>query len=230
MLAWGFEWNEELPPGYCSRVFASEDRVLKVPWQGEEMVTGGRAARLIEPWGPIVFEVHEPTGIVLMERLRPGTSLLSAMPVPGAENLFCGWFRAMADLPTGGLMPVESYYSNQVLPEPWPERRFLHGDLHHENILRHGDAWKVIDPKGLEGDPHFECVAWVRNAALIHPHGMAQGVTETIQSLCDKLNLDPQRLLHWCWIDSRENAEGDPISRWTQLAGVIDSLWRDATA
>ena len=32
----------------------------------------------------------------------------------------------------------------------------LHGDLHHDNILKNGDNWLVIDPKGFIGDPAFE--------------------------------------------------------------------------
>jgi len=29
----------------------------------------------------------------------------------------------------------------------------LHGDLHQDNILSHGDDWLVIDPKGVIGFP-----------------------------------------------------------------------------
>lgn len=32
----------------------------------------------------------------------------------------------------------------------------LHGDLHHENVLRHGDEWLAIDPHGVIGDPLAE--------------------------------------------------------------------------
>ncbi|MBO3759797.1 aminoglycoside phosphotransferase family protein [Ciceribacter sp. L1K22] len=32
----------------------------------------------------------------------------------------------------------------------------LHGDLHHENILRGGRGWLVIDPAGLIGDPALD--------------------------------------------------------------------------
>ena len=39
----------------------------------------------------------------------------------------------------------------------------LHGDLHHGNVLRSGSGWKVIDPKGVVGDPSFEVYALLRN-------------------------------------------------------------------
>jgi streptomycin 6-kinase len=34
--------------------------------------------------------------------------------------------------------------------------RPLHGDLHHENILRSKRGWLAIDPKGVLGDPAFD--------------------------------------------------------------------------
>ncbi len=37
----------------------------------------------------------------------------------------------------------------------------LHGDLHHDNILRNGDDWLVIDPKGVIGSPLNEMWAFV---------------------------------------------------------------------
>ncbi|GGL77572.1 aminoglycoside phosphotransferase family protein [Wenxinia marina] len=39
----------------------------------------------------------------------------------------------------------------------------LHGDLHHENVLETPDGWRVIDPKGLIGDPDFETANLFRN-------------------------------------------------------------------
>ena len=34
--------------------------------------------------------------------------------------------------------------------------RPLHGDLHHENLLRGARGWLAIDPKGLIGDPAYD--------------------------------------------------------------------------
>lgn len=39
----------------------------------------------------------------------------------------------------------------------------LHGDLHHGNVLQSGAGFKVIDPKGVLGDPAFEVYAQLRN-------------------------------------------------------------------
>ena len=39
----------------------------------------------------------------------------------------------------------------------------LHGDLHHDNILRNDDDWVVIDPKGVIGTPMNEIWAFVKD-------------------------------------------------------------------
>lgn len=39
----------------------------------------------------------------------------------------------------------------------------LHADLHPGNILSHGDEWRVIDPKGMVGDPIHDTWAFIEN-------------------------------------------------------------------
>lgn len=43
-------------------------------------------------------------------------------------------------------------YKEELLPQ-YNKRILLHGDLHHDNILKHGNGYVAIDPKGLIGDP-----------------------------------------------------------------------------
>ncbi len=42
-------------------------------------------------------------------------------------------------------------------------RVLLHGDLHHHNILKSGDTWKAIDPKGQIGPPAMQVARFVIN-------------------------------------------------------------------
>jgi len=42
--------------------------------------------------------------------------------------------------------------------------------LHDDNILSHEDFWKVIDPKGVLGDPIYELVACVQDPSLDLPY------------------------------------------------------------
>lgn len=37
---------------------------------------------------------------------------------------------------------------------------FLHGDLHQDNILKQGNGWLAIDPKGVIGEAEFEIAAF----------------------------------------------------------------------
>lgn len=43
-------------------------------------------------------------------------------------------------------------------------QKVLHGDLHHENIILDAQlGWLAIDPKGLVGDPVYDCAALLKN-------------------------------------------------------------------
>ncbi|MER9234382.1 phosphotransferase [Mesorhizobium sp. M0622] len=59
------------------------------------------------------------------------------------------------------------------------EVRPLHGDLHHDNIMRGPRGWLAIDPKGVLGDPDFD-------AANMFYNPLDR----------DDLCLDPQRIAH----------------------------------
>lgn len=43
------------------------------------------------------------------------------------------------------------------------EKRLLHADLHHDNILKGARGWSAIDPRGLNGDPAYEFANAFRN-------------------------------------------------------------------
>lgn len=89
------------------------------------------------------------------------------------------------------------------------ENLLLHGDLHHENILREGEErWVVIDPKGIIGDIHFDTIQYLLNYE--DRGGDREHVLRTrIAIMADRLGLDPRRIAMWgvargvleaCWI------------------------------
>ena len=105
VLPFSFEPIEELRGGHCSRVYGNETRVLKVPFQGEELTFGWRASLLLQTCGgPQVFEHDASTGAVLMERINPGRAL--SLPEPEAREIFCGFVRTLQSLPTAGFPPL----------------------------------------------------------------------------------------------------------------------------
>lgn len=57
---------------------------------------------------------------------------------------------------------AESAFASICVRHPKPY--LLHGDLHHENILRSGpDGWLAIDPKGVIGPRVMECGRFLHN-------------------------------------------------------------------
>lgn len=77
------------------------------------------------------------------------------------------WFDRFRQRVTGTAFPSD--YTEKALEiydrlSPDPERRFyLHGDYHPGNIIRSGDAFCVIDPKGWAGHIGFEIAVFLNN-------------------------------------------------------------------
>ena len=76
----------------------------------------------------------------------------------------------------------------------------LHGDLHHDNIIQHGNAWVIIDPHGVVcADPAFECGAFLRNPhdRLHHHHDIVSFTQRRIAIMSEILAVPPQRIALW---------------------------------
>lgn len=105
------------------------------------------------------------------------------------------------------------------LAAPTADDIVLHGDAHHQNLLRHGvgdgdDVWRVIDPHGWWGDPTFDAVVLMLNlhgslamSARSFADLRAQAHRRA-RILADTAGIDPTRLLAW-----------------TFAGGVIAELW-----
>src|SRR5205814_1644783 len=97
--------------GHCSRVFADEHRVLKAPFQGEELTFGVDAAlRIQAAGGPKVLRYDRASGAVLMERCNPGTSLADGeLDEESARSVFVGLASRMFALEPTAAMPLREY-------------------------------------------------------------------------------------------------------------------------
>lgn len=88
------------------------------------------------------------------------------------------------------------------------ENYLLHGDLHHDNILRQGEEqWVVIDPKGIIGDVHFDTVQYLLNY-MDRGGDCEQVLWGRIAIMADRLGLDPRR-----------------IAMWGMVRGVLEACW-----
>jgi len=90
----------------------------------------------------------------------------------------------------------------------------LHGDLHHDNILKNGESWLVIDPKGFIGDPAFEPAAYLCNPIpeLLQENQPREIIENRINICSAELDIDSRRIADWlyaksvlCWAWSLED-------------------------
>ena len=227
-LRWNFEPECELPGGHCSRVWASDDSVLKIPFQGEERTTGLRASLLLQGHGgPHIHQSDPESGSMLMQRIQPGNKLSdSPISEQQAREITADFIRHFRGLPADQMLPLSDFGYPECsllknLTADGGEHVFLHGDLHHENILRSADGWALIDPKGLCGDPAYEVVAFLRNPIGRLPSGGALKslIIERIKWFADDLDLDPWRIAAWLTIDMM-----NPSEPWHELSRITSEV------
>lgn len=167
--------------------------------------------------------------VLFMERACPGTSLRALFPQDevAATDHFChvyGTLHGNALPPTGTFPGLERWLSalsktyaaipdsflakaralGQSLLETTKNPTLLHGDLHHDNILEHGNTWMVIDPKGVVGDPLYDIAPFMRNPIpelflTLFPLAI---IDRRLSHLVKTLALDQNRLLAWLFVDA----------------------------
>ncbi|MCA9981018.1 MAG: phosphotransferase [Anaerolineales bacterium] len=73
----------------------------------------------------------------------------------------------------------------------------LHGDLHHNNILAHGDGWLAIDPKGVRGEPAYDVGTWLRNPspALFGVADLEARLARRVAIFSEMLGIERERLV-----------------------------------
>ncbi|GAA0809737.1 aminoglycoside phosphotransferase family protein [Spirilliplanes yamanashiensis] len=93
-------------------------------------------------------------------------------------------------------------------------RVVLHGDLHHDNLLRAGrEPWLAIDPHGLVGDPSYEPAA-----LLYNPLGAAAGAVGAV----DAVALLPRRIER---LAAGLGADRDRVVAWGFVQAVLSEVW-----
>jgi len=81
------------------------------------------------------------------------------------------------------------------------QKRLLHGDLHHYNVLFDSQrGWLAIDPKGVLGELEYEIGAILRNPIEAPDLFLSSSMFERrIDRLTRKLNLNPERVVAWAF-------------------------------
>lgn len=108
------------------------------------------------------------------------------------------WFAdlAPAAIKHGGILVAAAAVARDLLASQ-PERKVLHGDIHHGNVLDFGKrGWRAIDPKGLLGERTFDFVNILRNPTqdvATTPGRLARHAA----FIAEETGLDRNRLLQW---------------------------------
>jgi streptomycin 6-kinase len=79
---------------------------------------------------------------------------------------------------------------------------FLHGDLHHDNIINNGSEWLAIDPKGIVGEVEFEIAAFdfIHASESENKLAIKKLFAERVAEIAKKANLKPQRIKDWVFV------------------------------
>ncbi|MDC9824115.1 aminoglycoside phosphotransferase family protein [Devosia sp. ZB163] len=114
-----------------------------------------------------------------------------------------------------------------VLFDKWAPQLPLHGDVHHDNILRSGDGWLAIDPKGLVGDGAYDYAnsfqnpvggdAFVLKAPRIARHAAA---------IAERTGIPRKHLLAWAVAHTALSAawhieDGNPITHQVTMLPLL---------
>lgn len=77
----------------------------------------------------------------------------------------------------------------------------LHGDLHHDNILKDKETWKAIDPHGYIGHPAFEVGAMIVNPFDCFPDQIPLDavINQRLKILCTELPFSSQDIHAWAF-------------------------------
>ena len=124
-------------------------------------------------------------GVLLIEKLSPGNNLFHNTDAEQRITAFAGLYNYLHK-PTCGAIDYPTYkgwierfiklaYNRDDIKEhgykamaiydeivrSYDKNMLLHGDLHHENIISDGFGYRIIDPKGVIGDPVFDCSRFI---------------------------------------------------------------------
>jgi streptomycin 6-kinase len=186
----------QLSYNYAARASYPDGRtaVVKVCVPDREFQTETEALRLYAGQGSVeLLDADLPSGVMLLEDVRPGTLLSSVQDDREATSIAAAVMRRIRrPAPTDHTFPtiadwgkgferLRRWFDGGTGPFPpqlveRAESLFsgllasmgdpvvLHGDLHHFNILAaEREPWLMIDPKGVVGEAEYEVGAFLRN-------------------------------------------------------------------
>lgn len=153
----------------------------------------------------LVPEQDERATSILVETMRKlWRPAPAGHPFPTVEHWGKGFERLRARY-AGGCGPFPRHLLEEAetlfveLSASANQHLLLHGDLHHENILRSGDGWRAIDAKGVVGDPGYETGLLFYNpmpllSLVPNPRTL---LVRRVDQLAEELSMERERIRGW---------------------------------
>jgi streptomycin 6-kinase len=206
-----------------------EPVVLKISYDRQSIINEKRALAQLGLQGSIkLIDYNSKYNALLLQQAIPGITLTSLYRVNPDDVMDCyvetmqklhhrqllkksnlphiaDWLKALDEpslkqIPTT-LLNKAIELRNKMLSSPKP-LIFLHGDLHHDNILKHGNEWLAIDPKGVIGEAEFEIAAFdfMYIGELTTTVDVKNVFEKRVELLAQKSGLDAQRIKDWVFV------------------------------
>ncbi len=116
------------------------------------------------------------------------------------------WLRAIEQVETNRIPLRLLYKASSLTKELLTSQEpviLLHGDLHHDNVLSHGDKWLAIDPKPVYGERAFEirCIDFLsERGRLLSSQLFIQQYTHIVELVSAQSGLNAQKLVGWDFV------------------------------
>jgi len=187
-----------------------------------------------------VYEEDVNNGVLLIERITPGTQLRDESALDTRLDIFCQLFRGLHKPPTdktkyptymdwvsriAAYMRTRSDFKDmsqkmtkaeevcRCLWRKYTGEMLLHGDLHHDNILLGEHGYRIIDPKGVVGDAVFDIPRFILNEDDLDK---GEKFPYIVRTLAEKLGVPTQDIIllfyvEMCMANSWNVESGDDV-------------------
>lgn len=208
------------------------DVVLKILKPSKENITEYRTLKEYD--GNKFCKVLEDdinNGVILLERIFPGYCLKDEELLEKRLQVFTNIYNNLyIETQNKHEYPTYSYWVSRItefmrnkkeyaelysymkaaqdiyihLSKTYNEEKLLHGDLHQYNILKSNKGYRVIDPKGVVGDPVFDIARF-----MLNEYEKDKNIEENFNKVCKvidffekELNVDKIVLKQVYYIDA----------------------------
>jgi streptomycin 6-kinase len=168
----------------------------------ERALPGAPAAELV----PDDDELATAAGVQVLRRLHAAPP--PADGVPALETRLAAFGAHLAryagDHPLPRNLVVRAQGLGRELCASAPQVRLLHGDLHHDNVLRADrEPFLAIDPHGVVGDPGYDAGAWLYNPdPPSRDPALLALVPRRLEQFADGLGQPLERVTAWGFVQA----------------------------